>query len=281
MSKEMKQDNMQRETQREKELLQGILKMTIDGKYFNEYKEDTKLTPCEEKVQTTIRKSKEIFLQQEEKTRISYFEFLWGQFRLIKKRWWLLQALLLVTATITLPFLQDKKYELRILGIIGVLFVVLMIPEFWKNKSNGSMQVESTCLYPLRQIYAARMLLFGLVDLFILSCFYILVRGNLGFTAKEVLTQFLFPMLVTVCICFGTLCSNVWINEATAILFCLLWSVVWSTIVMNQRIYEAITLPVWGVLFGLSVAFLIGAAYKIIHDCNQFWEVNINGITNH
>ena len=43
--------------------------------------------------------------------------------------------LLLWTAATLLPDLLDNRYVIRMLGMIGVLFIVLMIPEFWKNKS--------------------------------------------------------------------------------------------------------------------------------------------------
>ena len=99
------------------------------------------------------------------------------------------------------------------LGMIGVLFIVLMIPEFWKNKSCDCMQIEATCLYSLRQIYAARIFLFGIVDLFMISLFCITLRGSVNLALSEIVIQFLFPAVVTACICFGTLCSNSRVNE--------------------------------------------------------------------
>lgn len=41
--------------------------------------------------------------------------------------------LLLWTAATLLPDLLDNRYVIRMLGMIGVLFIVLMIPEFWKT----------------------------------------------------------------------------------------------------------------------------------------------------
>jgi len=42
--------------------------------------------PTEEKIQETIRKSKEIFFTSEQKRTLSYREFLWSQFKLIQKK---------------------------------------------------------------------------------------------------------------------------------------------------------------------------------------------------
>ena len=244
------------------------------------YKEQRAVVAKEEKILETIGKSKELFFLCEQQHPIHYVEFLIAQFQLIRKRWWVLQMLMLGLVFIILPNMQNKTSMIRILGVIGVLFVVLIIPEFWKNKSYDCMQIEGTCLYSLRQIYTARMIWFGVIDMFILTFFCMTIRGKLGLATVELFVQFLFPMLVAACICFGTLCSNIPANEGTAILFCLLWNVVWCFIILNEAVYEAITFPIWCALFVFFIAFLAGAVYKTVHDCNKYWEVDLGGITN-
>jgi hypothetical protein len=59
------------------------------------YKTLTRPRPQEEKIQETIRRSKEIFYMAEQEKLLSYYEFLWGQFQLIQKKWWLFQFLIL------------------------------------------------------------------------------------------------------------------------------------------------------------------------------------------
>ena len=243
-------------------------------------KEQSAAEAKEEKISETIRKSKELFLLNELGESVHYFEFLMTQFHLIRKRWWVLQALMLGLVSVFLSSIQNRDSVWRILGVIGVLFVVLIIPEFWKNKSSGCMQIEGTCLYSLRQIYTARIIWFGMADMLLLTCFCITICGESGLLAGELLVQFLFPMLVAACICFGTLCSNTPANEGTAILLCLLWNAVWCFIILNETVYKAITFPIWCALFGFFVVFLAGAVYKTIHDCNMFWEVDYSGITN-
>ena len=244
------------------------------------YKEQRAVVAKEEKILETIGKSKELFFLCEQQHPIHYVEFLIAQFQLIRKRWWVLQMLMLGLVFIILPNMQNKTSMIRILGVIGVLFVVLIIPEFWKNKSYDCMQIEGTCFYSLRQIYTARMIWFGMIDMFILTFFCMTIRGKLGLATVELFVQFLFPMLVAACICFGTLCSNIPANEGTAILFCLLWNVVWCFIILNEAVYEAITFPIWCALFVFFIAFLAGAVYKTIYDCNKYWEVDLGGITN-
>ena len=191
-----------------------------------------------------------------------------------------MQALMLGLVSVFLSSIQNRDSVWRILGVIGVLFVVLIIPEFWKNKSSGCMQIEGTCLYSLRQIYTARIIWFGMADMLLLTCFCITICGESGLLAGELLVQFLFPMLVAACICFGTLCSKMPANEGTAILFCMLWNAVWCFIILNELVYQAITAPIWCALFVGFLVFLAGAVSKTILDCNNYWEVDFGGTTN-
>lgn len=43
---------------------------------------------------------------------------------------------------------DDDFYIQRSLGVIASLFVILVIPEFWKNCSNKSMEIEAVSYFP-------------------------------------------------------------------------------------------------------------------------------------
>ena len=66
---------------------------------------------------------------------------------------------------------EDDFYIQRSLGVIASLFVILVIPEFWKNCSNKSMEIEAVSYFSLKQVYAARTLLFGIADTLLLTVF--------------------------------------------------------------------------------------------------------------
>lgn len=248
-------------------------------KSLRAYNEIVSPVAREEMVQETIQKVKEVVAVGERDGYIRHWEFLMGQFRLTRKRWWLLQLLVLGLAALVLPCMPDKTYMVRALGLIGVLFVILIIPEFWKNESCDCLQVEATCLYSLRQIYAARMLMFGIIDVMILSGFCLVLKGAFNLALTEITVQFLFPATVTACICFASLSSRIRIKEGTAIFFSLLWSTVWCVVLVNETVYQAITQPLWFALLGLAFVFLLGAGYKTLCGCKEYWEVDIHGIT--
>ena len=186
-------------------------------KSAEEYRNYINASPREEKVIETINKSKEAFCAKEQERVMEYREFLWEQAGFIQKRWWLLQVLLLYLAGLIIPYMEEDLYIQRSMGIAGVLFVVMVIPELWKNQLYGCTEIELSSYYSLRQIYSARILLFGLTDIIMLTVFCIVLHGKMYFTISGIMSQFLFPMAVTACICFGILCNKYTINGAVPV----------------------------------------------------------------
>lgn len=176
--------------------------MNLDEQ-LKKYKENKEVQPREEKIQETIETSKERFLLAEAEKTLSYRSFLYTQFRLIKKRWWLFQILILVALWAVFPLADDALYAYRSMGVAAALFIILIIPELWKNKTNQCMEIESATYYSLRQVYSARMLLFGIVDVFIITVFCGAASISLKLSLTDLLIQFLFPLVVTACICFA------------------------------------------------------------------------------
>ncbi len=236
------------------------------------------LIPREDKILETIASCKEVYYQQERNHLLSYWEFLWTQLHYTHKRWWALQTVLLVLAMQAIPTMQPYFTRVRTMGVIGCLFVVLMIPELWRNRESNSTQVEAACFYSLRQIYAARITLFGLVDVALLSLFSLCLR-SMGFTLVEVLSQFLLPVTVTACICFWLLCGKQNWNETVSLAACLLFGAAWWLLLMNEQIYTMIVPGVWAVLFCISLIFLVLAVRRTIRTTNLCWEVDYFGIT--
>lgn len=241
-------------------------------KNFRRFKTDPAVHPNEEKIKDTVNKSMEIFYLKEQEKLLTYREFLWMQFRITQKRWWLFQTLLLTGIGIILSLNQEEFYIQRGLGITSILFVILIIPELWKNKSNQCMEIESASYYSLRQIYSARIFLFGLVDVLLLTVFCLFLHGRLHITLLSLLSQFLFPAVTTACICFGMLCSKRNVNETNSIALCIMWSVVWWNVITDEKIYTLIKLPVWIFLIGIGFVVLGNLVYRTIHDSMQYEE---------
>ena len=227
------------------------------------------------KVQSVKEYAVEALLKHEKETRISGFEFLYQQSRYIQKRWWFLQAAVLILLWLILQFCGSSYYMQRCTGVLASFLAVLLIPELWKNKSCGSIEIEGTARYSLRQIYAARMVLFAFVDLVLFSTFVILATQAGIISVYEVLFHFLLPFNVTCCICFGNLYCLKFGSEQMALLMCLVWSAVWLLFV-NQPIYEVISIPLLAGCFGLSLIYMAYSVRKVWTGCEKQWEVTVS-----
>lgn len=237
------------------------------------YRDATQTEPGDEKIRETVARCKNTFFMAEKEKMLPYHEFLWMQLRAMQKRWWLLQFLLLTMLWLILSSVQEELYITRSMGVAAPLFVILIIPELWKNRTYGCMEIEAVTYYSLRQVYAARMLLFGITDVFLLTIFCGTASVGLHYDLSYLLVQFLFPLAVTACICFGILCSRRCLSETTAILLCIIWSAGWLFIVLNNEVYARIAIPVWGALLCGMILFLVFAVCRVVHTSNQYLEV--------
>lgn len=244
------------------------------------YKNRKDIIPDDGRIRRTVEASIESFLQSESEKVLPYHSFLYIQFKLIQKRWWVMQTGVLAVLWAVLLPAQDAPYVYRSLGLASTLFAILIIPELWKNRANHCMEIESSTYYSLRQVYSARMLLFGLTDILLITLFCCVAAVSLRISLTELLIQFLFPMTVTACICFGILGSSNQSNEAAALGLCILWSTLWWCALMDERLYSAIAVPVWMILLGMAVLLLVFAVYRSIRRCSDIWEGNIDGIEN-
>lgn len=203
-----------------------------------------------------IAVSKEAFWEGEFGGILSRAEFLLWQSSYIKKRWWVLQLVVLSALWGNLCLTESQWYVRRSMGALAPVFILLLVPELWKNRVNGSIEIEGASCFNLRQVYAARMAAFGLVDVCMLSIFGgAAVLG--GYIAlQDMLIHFFVPIAVAACICFRTLCSRFCGTPYIAAGLTLFWIAVWLLIVQDGALYERISVPVWSGLLGILMLYL-------------------------
>lgn len=224
-------------------------------------------------LQKAIRRSRQAFCESEKQDVLSRREFLFQQSRYIKKKWWLLQGAILAALWLLLGMTGSGCYMQRYMGIASSLFGTLVLPELWKNRGAGAMEIEGAAYFSLRQIYAARIFLFALVDFALLCAFSLgaLLGGVAG--AEEILVQFFLPYVVTCCICFTTLYSRRIDSEAFALFLCIGWIFVWLMILSNEKIYSAVSLPAWLAMLAAASFYLGYCVWRGQRDCENLWEV--------
>ena len=147
--------------------------MSVEERLRAYAKEQGKGTLDEEKLQAAIRTSKEAFWRSETERETTWLEFLYQQATYIRKRWWAAQGGVLLVMWLALYLSDSSRQVQRYMGIMTPLFVILILPELWKNRSSGSMEVEGAAFFPIQKIYAARLLLFAMADLLLVSVFLV------------------------------------------------------------------------------------------------------------
>ena len=179
-----------------------------------------------------------------------------------------MQGLLLAFVCFLLCYMETDYLIRRSLGLAGPLFVILILPELWKNRNFDAMEVECTTFYTLRSIYAARLTIFAVVDLLLLSAFFATASVVARISLWEILIQFVLPFNVTCCICFRTLYAKRIRSEALAMLLCILWTGVWAMLIMNNAVYSVISVPMWIVALAASA---LGMCYTLCQG-KEKWQ---------
>lgn len=232
------------------------------------------ITYREEKLLQTIEISKAAFYEGEAAFSLSWWEFLTQQCGYIKKGWWVLQGTLLVLVLLLLQNMGSVDSVQRCLGVAAPLFVLLALPELWKNRNYNAMEVECTTFYSLRQIYAARMTLFAGMDLTLLSLFFCCLSFTSRLTVWDMLIQFVLPFNVTCCICFRYLYSMKTGSEVFSLLLCAVWTAIWVQIILYDAVYNAISVPLWCLMLILSFGYFGYTILQGQRKWEQTWEVN-------
>lgn len=229
--------------------------------------------PCREEVlQNTIALSKAAFAAGEAEGSLTQLEFLYQQSKFIRRRWWLLQGALLAILCALLQSQGDRILRYT-MGVAAPLFVILLLPELWKNRSCDAMEVECTTFFSLRQIYAARLTLLAMVDVVLLTLFFMGASLTARLSLWDMMVQFLLPFNVTCGICFTCLYSRRQVSEAVSLLLCFLWTGLWCGIILQDAVYSAISLPMWALLLAASFLYMGYAIVRGQRDWRQIMEV--------
>lgn len=228
--------------------------------------------PSDGAVGRAVSAAKREFYAGAREQTISYFDFLLLQLRTVQKRWWFIQAGLLFALWFLLLYPNSFVGTRRLVDAIAPLFTIAALPELWKNVSNDSTEVEGASYFSLRGIYSARLTLFAAVDLTLLSVFSALSLGTGRVLAGLLISELLLPFTVSCCICFSVLCSGRFRSEALAVALCMIYTVLWSGIVMREEVYIRISAPVWALLLLLCAAWLVWCVRRTLNTSMKWSE---------
>ena len=206
---------------------------------IEEYKSLIQKEYIRETAVDTVKERCSDIMNRQDNRRASYFEFLFEQFKFIKKRWWVLQG-----------------------GILVLLWILLVDSDVGANteRTLGAMSV-----------------MFAVVDLLMTTFFFGVSVYTLQISAYRLIIDFLVPFNVSCCICFRLLYSKWNDMEYIAVFLCIACILIWTLIVSTDSIYQRISMPIWGSLLIISFGYLIFCVHKSQCNCEINWEVKSGG----
>ena len=220
----------------------------------------------EEHVQQTIEKSIEAFWNHEKEEKPSIFEFLYFQYLFIRKRWWALQFMCLIILWTLLNLGFSQAIERKAIAVIIPIFTLLILPELWKSRKNNMEDIENSSVHTIRDIYLARLILFGAIDLFGLTTLWL-------FTFPQGIENMIFELLIPfngICILMlGCLAFYPGREPYLPISLCLLFTIGWLLIISNENLYRSLSYPLWLLLFLFSCILLIFMVCHLIQKCKE------------
>lgn len=220
----------------------------------------------EEHIQQTVEKSIDAFWNHEKKQKPSIFEFLYSQFLFIQKRWWILQFGCLLLLWILLNLGLSQSIERKAIAIIIPLFTLLILPELWKSRQNNMEDIENSSVHTTRDIYLARLILFGAVDLFGLTVLW-LVSFPQGI--ENLIFELLIPFNGICALMLGCLTFYSGREFYLPISLCFLFTIGWFLIVSNEFLYTKLSYSFWFMLFLFSSLLLISMICKLMQKCKE------------
>lgn len=226
------------------------------------------------RVDAAVEAGRAAYCAHEARLPLGNREFLWQQAGYLRKRWWAMQAAALAVLWLILRLGVRAEAARRCVGVLAPAFGMLMLPELWRNRSAGAVEVERAARFSLRQVYAARMLLFGMVDLALLSLFFAAAKLGARVELGALIVQFCVPLNVTCCICFLTLRARRIGSEGAVLALCAAWTAAWARIVLDGGLYVRVSGAAWCALLAASALGVLRCAAVLLRDCGTGWEAS-------
>lgn len=238
-------------------------------KKLSQYRTSMYIEKDADKIKAIAAMSKQAYCETAQHRTISQFEFIYEQICYIRKRWWLVQIIILLTVWQFINLTGDAGVVRRYTGAAASLFAIMILPELWKNRHNRSIEIEACAYYSLRQIYAVRIVVFAAVDSLLLGIFACAVSFKADIMPVQFAVDFLLPMTVTASICMRTLCSRAISSEYIAVMISIFWTAIWCRFILDDEIYNAVTPPIWTGICVFAFLYLIYAIRRAVCECER------------
>ena len=118
-----------------------------------------------------------------------------------------------------------------------------------------------------------------LIDLVLLTAFMGIGVASTEITMREMIIQFILPMVVTTCICLRLFTGHFARGMVPSIIASLFWLTLWTLVVLREDIYSKVSTSIWIILMIFALLYMCYCIYRIMKETGQMYTYNmIEGI---
>lgn len=225
-------------------------------------------------IDVTVHLAKKEFERTGTLYKISFLELLVGQIKYISPYLWGIQAALLLIISGFL-FASNGTHNadqsiIVILSMASPIIALVVIPELAKSFNHHMWEMESACKFNLQKLVAIRLILIGVIDLFIITIIIIITSIVYELNLLNIILYILVPF---------NLASSVYLfilrklRGKAATMTCLAAGVFIASgvrlLVLHSEFYTWASTFIWTVLFLCSTIVLV---YELTNIVKSFLE---------
>lgn len=247
------------------------MKSNLKSELKNFYGEIPSAPDPQRMTQTVYRARKMMTKINECDTGISFRTFFWSQLRFIKKQVWLIQlAVILVSGF----YLFQNSGAVNAVGTLSAFLPFVFLAgtgELSRAFVNGTVELEMSSRFTLKQVMLSRVTLLGLSDVLVITAACFMAQAALSLDLIQVFMYLCVPFLIT---SLGCLCILNHDRSHKCGFYCAVWGaavIVLSLLLSNTLpvLYERSLFWCWCVLFALSFTGVITECILLIKSCKK------------
>lgn len=221
-------------------------------------------------IEETILKVRQLAMQCRY-NKISFWQFFFTQFSLIRKKVWIIQMFIVLLCSIRLVYFSLGIDTLVMISSAAPLLIIAGIQEVTRSYKYKTFEIELSTTYSFKQLMLTRITILGLVDILILTIILILSGINLNLNLIVLILYIFVPFLVT---CFTSLFILNYFRNTDCNYMCMAMGMVTVALITFTagfwpKLYEPSAYLLWGVLFIIAFIGVVVEVYKLMKICDK------------
>ncbi len=254
----------------------------MDRKLKEKLNQYTILPYRAEALEETRRRARKISLQEPGRD-MTAIRFFLDQLRFVRPSTWLMKAgvTILVLAYLKESVSWPETWLWTLVSVTGPLLCLINANELGGFFCRGMLEIQMTARYSLRYVFLARLIFFGIFDVFVFITVSVVMSASGAGAVWQVLLYSTVPYLM---MCVGCLMIFLRNGEDNTLLYCAVWGgiLTLAAVIVNSmgwQIYTADRAPAWLMIGAAALAGTVWQAAGLIKRTGgNVDEINIGTV---